>query len=66
VNVLRHDDVAEHDKLVTLADVLKNLLEEIAALGRCQQFATPIATGGDEMKVSATIMAFRRLGMREV
>jgi len=57
MNVLRHDHVTDHDQYVALADLFQDFQKQIAAAGSAEQRLPAIATAGDEVQVSGTVVA---------
>jgi hypothetical protein len=55
VEMLGHDDVADHHKSISLPCTLQNAQEEIAALGGSQLGPPPVTATGYEMQMVPTI-----------
>ena len=56
VNVLRHHHVSDHDELIAAPNLFQNFKEQIAALRRSQPGLALVATAGDEMQLSSSVV----------
>ena len=57
MEVLGHDDVAEHDETVALAGLFEDFEEEIAAGCAAQRGPALVATAGNEVQVSCAVVS---------
>ena len=62
VDVFGHDDVSEDDEAVAAADLFEKVEEEVAAAFASQQGSTLIATAGDEVEITGTVVAAQSSG----
>lgn len=65
MNVLRHDHVADQQKLITRAYLIEDLQELIALARRAQQRETPVATPRNEVQMAMPVAAFERILQRD-
>jgi len=57
VNVLGHDHVSDHDETVAQADLLQNFEKQVPLGDGSEERALVITTRGDEVQVSAAVVA---------
>jgi hypothetical protein len=57
MNVLGHNHIPDHDKLVTTSDLLKDFQETVAAMSLAENRLAVIAATGDEVKMSGVVLS---------
>ena len=62
VKVLRHHDVSQHNKAMLFAHFFKNVQKQITAVIGVEPTLSLIATAGDEVKISGTVVTPQTLG----
>jgi hypothetical protein len=57
MNVLWHNHIPDHEKLVATSDVLKDFQEAVAVTRLAENRPAMIAATGDEMKMSGIVLS---------
>jgi hypothetical protein len=57
MNVLGHNHIPDHDKLVTTSDLLKDFQKAVAATCLAENRLAVIAATGDEVKMSGVVLS---------
>ena len=56
MNVLGHKHIPDHDKLVTMSDLLKDFQQAVAVTLLAENRLAVIAPTGDEVKMSGVVL----------
>jgi hypothetical protein len=57
MNVLRHNHISDHDKLVTTSDLVKDFQQPVAAARLTEHRRAMIAAAGDEVEMSRIVFS---------